>query len=243
MTFQNIQKEQGLYQPNFEHDACGIGFYASLKNEPTHDIVVQGLAMLCRLDHRAGRGSDGKTGDGAGLMVQIPDAFFRQATTWALPPNGEYGVGQLFFTADDAQRQQIEEKFNAVIAEEGQTLIGWRTAPTNTESLSETAKQTAPVVRQLFIASDLSENPLAFERKLYVIRKRVENWAKAQHLTFYCPSLSTQTMVFKGLLAPEEVAQFYVDLQHEQFTSAMALVHSRYSTNTFPSWEPGKPFM
>lgn len=241
MTFQNIQKEQGLYHPNFEHDACGIGFYASLKNEPTHDIVVQGLAMLCRLDHRAGRGSDGKTGDGAGLMVQIPDAFFRQVTTWALPPKGEYAVGQLFFTTDDAQRRRIEEKFNAVIAEEGQTLIGWRTAPTNTESLSETAKQTAPVVRQLFIASSLSENSLAFERKLYVIRKRVENWAKAQHLTFYCPSLSTQTMVFKGLLAPEEVAQFYVDLQHEQFTSAMALVHSRYSTNTFPSWERAHP--
>lgn len=241
MTFQNIQKEQGLYHPSFEHDACGIGFYASLKNEPTHDIVVQGLEMLCRLDHRAGRGSDGKTGDGAGLMVQIPDTFFRQVTEWALPPKGEYGVGQFFFTADDAERQQIEEKFNAIITEEGQELIGWRTAPTNAASLSDTAKNSAPVVRQLFIASASSENSLAFERKLYVIRKRVEKWVKEQGFTFYCPSFSTQTMVFKGLLAPEEVAQFYVDLQDERFTSAIALVHSRYSTNTFPSWERAHP--
>ena len=131
MTFQNIQEKEGLYDPNFEHDECGIGFYASLKNEPSHDIVVNGLEMLCRLDHRAGRGSDGKTGDGAGLMVQIPDAFFRQVTEWTLPPKGEYGVGQFFFTEDEQQRKQIEEQFNAVIAEEGQQLIGWRTVPTD----------------------------------------------------------------------------------------------------------------
>lgn len=241
MTFQNILKEQGLYDPNFEHDACGIGFYANLKNEPSHNIVVQGLEMLCRLEHRAGRGSDGKTGDGAGLMVQIPDSYFRQVTEWALPPKGEYGVGQFFFTNDEAERAQIEAKFNDIIAEEGQTLIGWRTAPTNAENLSETAQKTAPVVRQVFIASETSQNSLAFERKLYMIRKRVENWVKAQNFTFYCPSFSSATMVFKGLLAPEEVAQFYTDLQDERFKSAIALVHSRYSTNTFPSWERAHP--
>ncbi|WP_010290143.1 glutamate synthase large subunit [Kurthia massiliensis] len=241
MTFQNILKEKGLYDPNFEHDACGIGFYASLKNEPSHNIVVQGLEMLCRLEHRAGRGSDGKTGDGAGLMVQIPDSYFRQVTEWALPPKGEYGVGQFFFTNDEAERAQIEAKFNDIIAEEGQTLIGWRTAPTNAENLSETAQKTAPVVRQVFIASETSQNSLTFERKLYMIRKRVENWVKAQNFTFYCPSFSSATMVFKGLLAPEEVAQFYTDLQDERFKSAIALVHSRYSTNTFPSWERAHP--
>lgn len=241
MTFQNILKEQGLYNPQFEHDACGIGFYASLKNEPSHNIVVQGLEMLCRLEHRAGRGSDGKTGDGAGLMVQIPDYYFRQVTEWTLPPKGEYGVGQFFFTNNDEQRAQIEAKFNEIIAEEGQTLIGWRTAPTNIDNLSEAAQKTAPVVRQVFIASETSGNSLAFERKLYMIRKRVENWVKAQNFTFYCPSFSSTTMVFKGLLAPEEVAQFYTDLQDERFTSAIALVHSRYSTNTFPSWERAHP--
>lgn len=241
MTFQNIQEKEGLYDPNFEHDACGIGFYASLKNEPSHDIVVNGLEMLCRLDHRAGRGSDGKTGDGAGLMVQIPDAFFRQVTEWTLPPKGEYGVGQFFFTEDEQQRKQIEEQFNAVIAEEGQQLIGWRTVPTDATMLSEVAKKTAPVVRQVFVANKTSGDSLAFERKLYLIRKRVENWVLASGFTFYCPSFSTSTMVFKGLLSPEEVAQFYLDLQDERFTSAIALVHSRYSTNTFPSWERAHP--
>lgn len=241
MTFHQLPVTQGLYSPEFEHDACGIGMYANIKGQPSHDIVKSGLEMLCRLEHRAGRGSDGKTGDGAGLMVQIPDAFFKtQCPELQLPNKGMYGVGQLFFTNNEEQRKAIEEKINELIAQEGQQLIAWRTVPINKECLSEVAKATAPIVRQVFIAASTADN-LAFERKLYLIRKQAEHWAKAQSYTFYCPSMSSQTIVFKGLLAPEEVREFYLDLQDEHFVSALALVHSRYSTNTFPSWERAHP--
>ncbi|WPK10397.1 glutamate synthase large subunit [Lysinibacillus louembei] len=241
MTFHQLPVTQGLYSPEFEHDACGIGMYANIKGQPSHDIVKNGLEMLCRLEHRAGRGSDGKTGDGAGLMVQIPDAFFKtQCPELQLPNKGMYGVGQLFFTNNEEQRKAIEEKINELIAQEGQQLIAWRTVPINKECLSEVAKATAPIVRQVFIAANTTDN-LAFERKLYLIRKQAEHWAKAQNYTFYCPSMSSQTIVFKGLLAPEEVREFYLDLQDEHFVSALALVHSRYSTNTFPSWERAHP--
>lgn len=241
MTFHQLPVTQGLYSPEFEHDACGIGMYANIKGQPSHDIVKNGLEMLCRLEHRAGRGSDGKTGDGAGLMVQIPDAFFKtQCPELQLPNKGMYGVGQLFFTNNEEQRKAIEEKINELIAQEGQQLIAWRTVPINKECLSEVAKATAPIVRQVFIAASTADN-LAFERKLYLIRKQAEHWAKAQSYTFYCPSMSSQTIVFKGLLAPEEVREFYLDLQDEHFVSALALVHSRYSTNTFPSWERAHP--
>jgi glutamate synthase (NADPH) large chain len=242
MTFHQLPKAQGLYSPEFEHDACGIGFYANIKGIASHEIVKNGLEMLCRLEHRAGRGGDGKTGDGAGLLVQIPDAFLKlNCPELNLPEKGEYGVGQLFFTENDEQRLAIEQKFEQLIEEEGQILIGWRTAPTNKNNLSDQAKSTAPVVRQLFIQANNVKDTLAFERKLYIIRKQVEHWVTAQDWDFYCPSLSSRTMVFKGLLAPEELSEFYLDLQDESFISAIALVHSRYSTNTFPSWKRAHP--
>ncbi|MEE1130490.1 MAG: glutamate synthase large subunit [Caryophanon sp.] len=240
MTFHQYPNEQGLYRPEFEHDACGIGMYANIKGVASHDIVLKGLEMLCRLEHRAGRGGDG-TGDGAGIMVEIPHEYFKSyVSELSLPERGKYGVAQLFFTHNDAEREQIEAKFNELIAEEGQQLIGWRTAPTNATTLRKSAKDTAPFVRQLFIGA-VGVEGLAFERKLYIIRKQVEHWATGQGFTFYCPSMSSRTMVFKGLLNPEEVSTFYEDLQHEQFVSAFALVHSRYSTNTFPSWQRAHP--
>jgi glutamate synthase (NADPH) large chain len=241
MTFHQLPKAQGLYNPEFEHDACGIGMYANMKGIASHAIVKNGLEMLCRLEHRAGRGGDGKTGDGAGLMVQIPDAFFKlNCPELNLPEKGVYGVGQLFLTENDNNFLIIEQKMNEFIASEGQQLIGWRTAPTNKENLSDIAKSTAPVVRQVFIKSTVSDDK-AFERKLYVIRKQLEHWANEQGYELYIPSMSSQTMVFKGLLAPEEVSDFYIDLQDESFVSALALVHSRYSTNTFPSWKRAHP--
>ena len=240
MNFHQYPKAQGLYSPDFERDACGIGMYVNFKGIPSHDIVKNGLEMLCRLEHRAGRGGDG-TGDGAGIMVQIPDAFFRlNCPELQLPETGEYGVGQLFFTENEEDRLAIEAKINELIEEEKQTLIGWRTAPTNKDGLSEIAGSSAPIVRQVFVRKNASDR-LAFERKLYVIRKQVEHWAEKQGFEFYCPSFSSQTMVFKGLLAPEEVSSFYKDLQDEKFVSAFALVHSRYSTNTFPSWKRAHP--
>ncbi|MEK4230512.1 glutamate synthase large subunit [Solibacillus sp. FSL H8-0538] len=242
MTFHQLPKAQGLYSPEFEHDACGIGMYANIKGRASHEIVKNGLEMLCRLEHRAGRGGDGKTGDGAGLMVQIPDAFFKlNCRELNLPVKGEYGVGQLFFTENEQQRHAIEAKINELIEQEGQVLIGWRTAPTNKENLSDIAKATAPVVRQVFIQATNTKDTLAFERKLYLIRKQTEHWTDAKGYEFYCPSMSSQTMVFKGLLSPEEVSDFYMDLQDASFISALALVHSRYSTNTFPSWKRAHP--
>ncbi|RUL48044.1 glutamate synthase large subunit [Lysinibacillus antri] len=243
MTFHQLPAAQGLYSPTFEHDACGIGFYANIKGRASHDIVVKGLELLCRLDHRAGRGADGKTGDGAGLMVQIPDAFYKlNCPELPLPQKGDYGVGQLFFTEDLGAREAIEQKINELIEQEGQKLIGWRTAPTFKENLSDIAKSTAPVVRQVFIQKGENiHDTLAFERKLYLIRKQAEIWANKQDLKFYCPSMSSQKMVFKGLLTPEEVNEFYIDLQDPSFISAFAIVHSRYSTNTFPSWERAHP--
>lgn len=241
MSFHQLPAEQGLYRPEFEHDACGIGMYANIKGIASHAIVKNGLEMLCRLEHRAGRGGDGKTGDGAGLMVQIPDAFFKyNCPEFNLPEKGNYAVGQIFLTEDAQQALKIEQKMNELIELEGQKLIGWRTAPTNKENLSEIAKSTAPVVRQVFIQSTAADEK-AFERKLYVIRKQLEHWADTQDFELYIPSLSSQTMVFKGLLAPEEVSEFYIDLQDESFVSALALVHSRYSTNTFPSWKRAHP--
>ncbi len=242
MTFDQLPKQQGLYSPEFEHDACGIGMYANMKGIASHKIVKNGLEMLCRLEHRAGRGGDGQTGDGAGIMVQIPHAFYKeQCMELNLPEVGEYGVGQLFFTQDEAQQKLIEEKMNELIQAEKQGLIGWRTVPTKYGVLSAVAKETAPVVRQVFIQAAPGLDRLAFERKLYVIRKQVEHWALAKELDLYIPSMSSQTMVFKGLLSPEEVTTFYTDLQHESFVSAFALVHSRYSTNTFPSWKRAHP--
>lgn len=242
MTFHELPNAQGLYSPAFEHDACGIGFYANIKGKASHDIVKKGLEMLCRLDHRAGRGGDGKTGDGAGLMVQIPHAFYKfNCPELHLPNKGEYGVGQLFFTDNELERQSIERTINKLIEQEGQKLIGWRTVPTNKEQLSETAKRTAPVVRQVFIKANNVKDSLEFERKLYLIRKQAEFWATENNFKFYCPSMSSRTMVYKGLLTPEEVSEFYIDLQDESFVSAFAIVHSRYSTNTFPSWERAHP--
>ncbi len=243
MSFHQLPDAQGLYSPSFEHDACGIGFYANIKGRPSHNIVKNGLEMLCRLEHRAGRGGDGKTGDGAGLMVQIPDAFFRlKCPELELPAKGDYGVGQFFFSENVEEREAIEQRINELIESEGQVLIGWRTAPTNKKLLSDIAKSTAPVVRQVFIKKNENiENSLDFERKLYLIRKQAEFWAKQNNYKFYCPSLSSQTMVFKGLLTPEEVSEFYVDLQDDCFISAFSIVHSRYSTNTFPSWERAHP--
>ncbi|WP_160726149.1 glutamate synthase large subunit [Bacillus sp. USDA818B3_A] len=243
MTYHQLPKAQGLYRPEFEHDACGIGLYAHIKGKATHDIVAKGLNMLCQLDHRGGQGSDPLTGDGAGLMVQIPDLFFRQeCSEMNLPEQGKYGVGMLFFSKDDAEREKIESYINELVEQEGQTVLGWRTVPVNAENIGVTAQASCPVVRQLFVgANENCTDSLAFERKLYVIRKQAENWAKKSEFRFYFASFSSRTIVYKGLLTPEQVDQFYLDLQNESFVSAFALVHSRFSTNTFPSWERAHP--
>ncbi|KGX87498.1 glutamate synthase large subunit [Pontibacillus litoralis] len=242
MNYNQIPIPQGLYHPSFEHDACGIGLYASLKGNATHDIVQQALHMLCQLDHRGGQGSDSNTGDGSGLLVQIPDRYFRKVCSdIELPELGYYGVGMAFFS-NDAQRIEEEQQINQFIEEEGQRVLGWRTVPLNVGKIGKKAQQSCPIIRQVFVAADeqLKDNK-AFERKLYIIRKRAEYWGTKAERHFYFASFSSQTIVYKGLLTPDQVNAFYIDVMDEDFVSAFALVHSRFSTNTFPSWERAHP--
>ncbi|MCL6587402.1 MAG: glutamate synthase large subunit, partial [Anoxybacillus sp.] len=241
MRHVGLPKAQGLYHPSFERDACGIGLYAHLKGKKSHDIVKKGLHMLRQLEHRGGQGSDPETGDGAGIMVQIPHEYFQTVCgKMKLPEKGRYGVGMVFLPAHEAERTYYEQQINDIIQAEGQTLLGWRTVPVNSEKLGTLAKQSKPFIRQVFIgaSSDLRDS-LAFERKLYVIRKQAEKLSSNNE--FYFASLSSRTIVYKGLLTPEQLDAFYVDLQDERFQSAFALVHSRFSTNTFPSWERAHP--
>ncbi|SHN17984.1 glutamate synthase large subunit [Gracilibacillus kekensis] len=243
MTYQDLPSAQGLYHPDFEHDACGIGLYAHIKGKQTHDIVKKGLDMLCKLEHRGGQGSDPLTGDGSGLMVQIPDSYFRRVCKdFQLPAVGRYGVGMLFLSQNKKEQEEAIDKINQLIEQEGQKLIGWRDVPVDPADIGKGAIDTLPNVRQVFIeAANELEDDLAFERKLYIIRKQAENWANEKEYRFYFPSLSSRTIVYKGLLTPDQVDKFYLDLQEKDFVSAFSLVHSRFSTNTFPSWERAHP--
>ncbi|RLP98828.1 glutamate synthase large subunit [Geobacillus stearothermophilus] len=241
MKHYGLPEAQGLYRPEFEHDACGIGFYAHLKGKPSHDIIEKALHMLRQLEHRGGQGSDPETGDGAGIMTQIPHEYFQAVCGGMnLPEKGRYGVGMFFLPEEEAKRAYYESMFNEIVAQEGQRLLGWRTVPVDREKLGKLARQSKPFIRQVFVAaSDDVTDELAFERKLYVIRKQFEKCV--EHNECYVASFSSRTIVYKGLLTPEQIDAFYLDLQDERFRSAFALVHSRFSTNTFPSWERAHP--
>ncbi|HEY4550862.1 MAG TPA: glutamate synthase large subunit, partial [Bacillus sp. (in: firmicutes)] len=243
MMDQQLPSAQGLYRPEFEHDACGIGLYAHIKGLATHEIVQKGLQMLCQLDHRGGQGSDPLTGDGAGLMVGIADPYFRKVCSdMNLPKKGRYGIGMLFLSNIESEQKEIETYLNEVIEQEGQIVIGWRDVPVNVEKIGTVGKETRPIIRQIFIgASEDIQDELSFERKLFIIRKQIEHWADEQNLRLYFASLSSRTIVYKGLLTPQQVAAFYLDLQDKDFVSPFSLVHSRFSTNTFPSWERAHP--
>ncbi|MFC0524874.1 glutamate synthase large subunit [Pontibacillus salicampi] len=242
MKYNQIPNPQGLYHPQLEHDACGIGLYASLKGIKTHEIVQEALHMLCQLDHRGGQGSDPHTGDGSGILMQIPDKFFRkECPDFDLPENGRYGVGMLFFS-DEEERKQEEDYISTLIEQEGQRVIGWRSVPVNVRKIGKDAQNSCPIIRQVFVeANNELRDQTDFERKLYVIRKQAEHWGYENSRQFYFASFSSQTIVYKGLLTPEQVDTFYDDLGDEEFVSAFALVHSRFSTNTFPSWERAHP--
>jgi glutamate synthase (ferredoxin) len=241
---------QGLYDPQFEHDACGVGFLVNVKGRKSHEMVTQALQILRNLDHRGACGCEANTGDGAGLLVQMPHEFLKIATREArvaLPGPGEYGVGMVFLPPDPAERRGCEQIFERIVAEEGQRLLGWRTIPTDNSPLGETAKASEPCMRQLFIGrSGKLSDDMAFERKLYVIRKRAENAIRyggvAGGQFFYVSSLSYKTLIYKGMLMPAQVDQYYPDLRNPAMQTALALVHSRFSTNTFPSWERSHPY-
>jgi glutamate synthase (ferredoxin) len=247
---QGINPPQGLYHPRFEHDACGIGFVAHVKGRKSHEIVQQALTVLQNMDHRGARGSEEDTGDGAGILLQLPHAFLQQACREIqvkLPEPGDYGAGMLHLPRDPAPRQRCQEQFAAIVHEEGQKLLGWRTVPTDNGSLGRAARSAEPAVCQVFIGKgSVSSHPLAFERKLYVIRRRAEREIapnrEVDGQKFYVASLSQRTIVYKGMLTPRQLVSYYPDLSHPALQSALALIHSRFSTNTFPSWERAHPY-
>jgi glutamate synthase domain-containing protein 2/glutamate synthase domain-containing protein 1/glutamate synthase domain-containing protein 3 len=237
--------KQGLYDPQHEHDACGVGFIVHQKGEKSHAIVADALQILENLDHRGACGAEKNTGDGAGILMQIPHRFFQKVVGFELPAAGEYGVGTIYCTPDRAVRLQGREVFERLVAEAGQRVIGWRDVPTDNASLGETAKASEPFMQQVFIAKDPAVgDELAFERKLLVIRKRSHVEIKAAGIDsyWYFSSLSCRTIVYKGMLMTMQVGAYFPDLQDPALESALALVHSRFSTNTFPSWERAHPY-
>jgi glutamate synthase (NADPH/NADH) large chain len=243
-------QRQGLYDPANEHDACGVGFVAHIRNHKSHAIVEQGLQILKNLTHRGATGYDPLLGDGAGILIQLPDAFLREESAKlgiVLPVEGEYACANVFLPQSAAGRLACESAVARIVHEEGQGFLGWRDIPRSNEGLAQAAKDREPIMRQVFIArgaATLDQN--TFERKLFVIRKRVEHEVRRLQLDdgrqFYIPSLSSRTLVYKGMLLAEQVGTYFLDLQDKRLTSAMALVHQRFSTNTFPTWDLAHPF-
>ena len=247
----DLPQKQGLYDPKNEHDACGVGFVAHVKGTKSHDIVTQGLEILKNLDHRGAVGADPLQGDGAGILIQIPDALYREefaARDVKLPAAGEYGVGMVFMPKEIASRLACEEEIERAIRSEGQVLLGWRDVPVNPDMpMSPTVKAKEPVIRQVFIGRgpDIMVTD-ALERRLYVIRRRAANAINALKLKhgteFYMVSMSARTVNYKGLLLATQVGEYFNDLKDSRCVSALALVHQRFSTNTFPKWNLAHPF-
>ena len=241
---------QGLYDPRHEHDACGVGFIVHIKGHKSHAIVSQGLELLKNLTHRGAVGADPNAGDGAGILIQMPDVFLRAECAkqgLSLPAEGDYAVGMVFFPKDTANRAICETLFTEIIAREKAVLLGWRDVPVDNHKLGDSAKLVEPFIRQVFIGRGVDcPDQDAFERKLFVIRKQVENAVRDLNLknghSFYVPSLSSRTLVYKGMLLADQVGSFYSDLNDERIESALALVHQRFSTNTFPTWDLAHPF-
>src|SRR5690348_7049085 len=249
-SFAGRPPKQGLYDPAHEHDACGVGFVAHIKGRKSHDIVEKGLTILNNLRHRGATGADPLHGDGAGILVQIPDAFFREGMAKQgvkLPKAGAYGVGMVFLPRNAAARAACVREIERAVVNEGQTLLGWRAVPVDDSSLGETARRTMPVIEQVFVGAGRgSLDRDAFERKLYIIRKASGHAIRALGLgnagEFYVPSFSHRTIVYKGMLLAEQIGPFFRDLSDKRFSSAICLAHQRFSTNTFPSWDIAHPF-
>src|SRR5436309_3020623 len=250
MTNAGLPPKQDLYDPQFEHDGCGVGFVVNIKGEKSREIVEQALTVLQNLDHRGACGCEENTGDGAGILIQIPHTFFQDACAglgFHLTDPAEYGVGMIFLPDDRKQRRQFEKILEQIISQEGQKLLGWRKVATDNLYLGDKPKACEPFVRQVFIGrGEAVKDDLAFERKLYVIRRRAENAIRYARLPggdfFYISSLSCRTIIYKGMLTPRQLMTFYPDLSDQAVESAIAVVHSRFSTNTFTSWGRAHPY-
>jgi len=219
-------KPSGLYDPRYDHDACGVAFVARLDGRPTHEVVQRGVTVVTNLEHRGATGADPTTGDGAGLLMQMPDALLRGSVDFALPEHGRYGVAVCFLPRHRVQRADLKVFVEAVVVAEGQTPLGWRRVPVDEREAGTTARAVAPAIEQLFIGMDDSlTDERAIERKLYVIRRLIEKTAVED---VHIASMSSRTMVYKGMLIAHQLAPFFADLRDERTASALALVHSRY---------------
>ena len=244
-----LPKAQGLYDPTNEHDSCGIGFVANIKGKKSHAIIQLGLEILKNIDHRGAVGADPLAGDGAGILIQIPDDFFQAKTKEigiSLPQVGEYGVLMTFLPHEEEIRNKIKGIFEELCVQEGQTFLGWRDVPTDNSGFSEGVKATEPFIAQAFVQQgDNCKSNADFELKLYLIRKQLSNRvAKLEEDTsfYYACSCSSRTVLYKGMLLAGQVGLYYNDLQDETMVSSLALVHQRFSTNTFPTWSLAQPF-
>jgi glutamate synthase domain-containing protein 2/glutamate synthase domain-containing protein 1/glutamate synthase domain-containing protein 3 len=240
---------QGLYDPAYEHDACGMGFVAHVKGQKSHDIVRKGIHVLISLTHRGACGCDPETGDGAGILIQIPHKFFQRECAklgFQLPEPGRYAVGMTFLPVEKHQRLQCEGILERIVREEGLALLGWRDTPCDGTAVGRVARVSQPYIQQIFVRCPAEMDENAFERKLYVVRKRAEAEIVASDIEgrgmFYIPSLSARTIVYKGLLLAPQIDKFYRELADPDVTSALCLVHQRFSTNTFPSWQLAHPY-
>ncbi|HEY1792082.1 MAG TPA: glutamate synthase large subunit [Opitutaceae bacterium] len=245
-----LPAKQGLYDPWFEHDSCGVGFVVDMKGRKSNRILKQAIQILKNLDHRGAAGSEANTGDGAGVLIQMPHGFLKEASKAArisLPPPGEYGCGLVYLPKDRIKRRRLEERFEGIVQSEGQVVLGWRTVPVDNSMLGETAKASEPMIRMIFVGrGPATPDAAAFERKLFVIRKRAYSDIRASTIDgaeqWYVVSLSHKTIVYKGMLLTGQLEEYFKDLRNPSVETALALVHSRFSTNTFPSWARAHPY-
>ena len=250
MRYQHLPERQGLYDPQFEHDSCGVGFVCDIQGRKSHSIVENGILALEHLMHRGATGSDPKTGDGAGLLIQVPHKFLTKECAkigLRLPAPDEYGAGLIFLPTDEKERKFCEENFKYVVEETGLEFLGWRDVPVDNSMIGKTARDTEPAIKHVFVGKPAPiKEELAFERKLYVARKRIENLISDSSLKqkkyFYITGLSSRTLSYKGLLMSTQLKDYFLDLKDRDLESAFTLIHARYSTNTFPTWDLSQPF-
>src|SRR5215471_448910 len=246
---------EGLYDPHTEHDACGVGFVVDIKGRKSHDVIDKGLTVLLNLLHRGACGCEANTGDGAGVLVQMPDRFLRKTTAdrgFTLPAPGRYGAGLVFLPRATGERETLRALIERTIRVNGQEVLGWRPVPGDDSSLGPSARASKSVIEQLFVGDATAGtsaghgDPMRFERSLYVIRKQIEHAADRLPLTdrrsFYIVSLSPNTLIYKGMLTADQIAPVFPDLADPDMESALALVHQRFCTNTFPSWPLAHPY-
>ncbi len=239
--FSALPAASGLYDPRFEHDACGVGFVVDVTGAKSRDIVDTALGALCNLDHRGASGAEVNTGDGAGILIQVPDKFLRGVTPFSLPPAGAYGVGLAFLPSETAAADSVRGVVEQLAGEEGLRVIGWRSVPIDASMIGPTARASMPSFWHCFVSDPAGTAGIDLDRKLFVLRKRIEHEI-SEDLSIYFPSLSSRTLIYKGMLTTPQLGEFFTDLRDPRIESALALVHSRFSTNTFPSWPLAHPY-